>query len=156
MSLFGLEPWAVWLIIGIISVIIEIFDPAFFFLALGVGAIATSLLSLTPFIRNSLFGQLLIFAVLSFAAFLLMRKLGKKVLADSGAETNVYALKGKTGVVTQKIYPQSRGRVKIGGEEWSAICEDESEIEVDSRVVVLGIDGNKLIVKEEEAASTQL
>lgn len=58
----------VWLIIGIISVIIEIFDPAFFFLALGVGAIATSLLSLTPFIRNSLFGQLLIFAVLSFAA----------------------------------------------------------------------------------------
>lgn len=85
-----------------------------------------------------------------------MRKLGKKVLADSGAETNVYALKGKTGVVTQKIYPQSRGRVKIGGEEWSAICEDESEIEVDSRVVVLGIDGNKLIVKEEEAKFHEL
>jgi membrane protein implicated in regulation of membrane protease activity len=149
MSLFGLEPWAIWLIIGIIAVIIEIFDPAFFFLALGVGAIVTSLLSLTPLIRDSLFGQLIIFAVLSFVTFLLMKKLGKKVLADSGEETNVYALKGKTGVVTQKIYSQARGRVKIGGEEWSAICEDDSELEVDSRVVVLGIDGNKLIVKEE-------
>lgn len=149
MSLFGLEPWAIWLIIGIIAVIIEIFDPAFFFLALGVGAIVTSLLSLTPLIRDSLFGQLIIFAVLSFATFLLMKKLGKKVLADSGEETNVYALKGKTGVVTQKIYSQARGRVKIGGEEWSAVCEDDSELEVDSRVVVLGIDGNKLIVKEE-------
>ena len=149
MSLFGLEPWAIWLIIGIIAVIIEIFDPAFFFLALGVGAIATSLLSLTPLIRDSLFGQLIIFAVLSFVTFLLMKKLGKKMLADSGEETNVYALKGKTGVVTQKIYSQARGRVKIGGEEWSAICKDDSELEVDSRVVVLGIDGNKLIVKEE-------
>ena len=150
MSLFGMDPWALWLIVGIISVIIEIFDPAFFFLALGVGAIATSLLSITPFIRNSLFGQLLIFAVLSFVTFLLMRKLGKKVLADSGVETNVYALKGQTGIVTQTIQPQARGRVKVGGEEWSAICEDDSEIEVGSRVVVLGIDGNKLIVKKEQ------
>lgn len=150
MSLFGMEPWALWLIIGIISVIIEIFDPAFFFLALGVGAIATSLLSLTPFIRNSLFGQLLIFAVLSFVTFLLMRKLGKKVLADSGVETNVYALKGQTGVVTQAIRPQARGRVKIGGEEWSAISEDDSEIEAQSRIVVLGVEGNKLIVKKEQ------
>ncbi|MGI6198057.1 MAG: NfeD family protein [Candidatus Cloacimonadaceae bacterium] len=150
MSIFGMDPWAFWLIIGIISVIIEIFDPAFFFLALGVGAIVTSLLCIAPFIRNSLFWQLLIFAVLSFITFLLMRKLGKKVLADSGKETNVYALKGKTGVVTQTIPPQARGRVKIGGEEWSAISEDDSEIEAESRIVVLGIDGNKLIVKKEQ------
>lgn len=149
MSLFGLEPWAIWLIIGIVCVIIEIFDPAFFFLALGVGAIVTSLLSLTPLVRDSLIGQLLFFAVLSFVTFLLMRKLGKKVLSDSGEETNVYALKGKTGLVTQKIPSKGRGRVKIGGEEWSAICEDESEIEVGSHIVVLGVEGNKLIVKVE-------
>lgn len=149
MTLFGLEPWALWLIIGIVCVIIEIFDPAFFFLALGVGAIVTSLLSLTPFIRDNLFWQLLIFAVLSFVNFLFMRKLGKKMLSKSGEETNVYALKGKTGIVTQKIPSQARGRVKIGGEEWSAICEDDGEIEANTLIVVLDIEGNKLIVRKE-------
>ena len=149
MTLFGLDPWSFWLIIGIICVVIEIFDPAFFFLALGVGAIVTSLLSITPFIRDSLIWQLIIFALLSFLSFLLTRKMGKKMLSKSGEETNVYALKGRSGTVIQSIPSQARGRVKIGGEEWSAIAEDDAQIEQNTRIVVVGIDGNKVIVKPE-------
>lgn len=144
-----LLPWHIWLIIGIVCVIIEIFDPAFFFLALGVGAIGTSLLSLLPFVQSHIVVQLLLFAIISFITFLLMRKLGKKVMTGTEPETNVYALKGQTGIVTKEIPAHGKGYVKIGGEEWTAISEDGSSIALDERVEILGVEGNKVIVKPE-------
>jgi len=78
-------PWQIWMILGIVFIIIEIFDPAFFFISLGIGAIITSLLSMIPFLGNSVPLQIFIFAVLSFISFLFMRKLGKKVLSKPGA-----------------------------------------------------------------------
>ncbi|HQC31878.1 MAG TPA: hypothetical protein PLZ48_03805, partial [Candidatus Cloacimonas sp.] len=88
-----LLPWQIWMILGIGFIIIEIFDPAFFFISLGIGAIITSLLSMIPILGNSVPLQILIFAVLSFISFLFMRKLGKKLLSKPGGNTNVYALK---------------------------------------------------------------
>ncbi len=77
----GILPWHIWIIIGILFIIIEILDPAFFFVALGFGAILTGLLSLLPFVEASIPLQIIIFAILSFVAFLLTRHLGKKFLA---------------------------------------------------------------------------
>jgi len=145
--MFGLAAWHIWLIIGIIFVIIEIFDPAFFFLALGAGAIATAVMSLLPLIKSNIVWQLLCFAIFSFIAFLLMRKLGKKVLSHPGDETNVYALKGKTGSVTKDIPVDGKGQVKVGGEEWTAISKDNQAIASGSKVEIVEIEGNKLIVK---------
>lgn len=144
---FGLAPWHIWLILGIIFVIIEIFDPAFFFLALGVGAIVTALTSLLPFVKASIVWQLLFFAIFSFITFLLMRKLGKKVLSNPGGETNVYALKGKTGFVTKEIPADGKGFVKIGGEEWTAMGENGAGLALNSKVEIVEIEGNKVIVK---------
>ena len=45
--MIDIQPWHVWIILGIVFVIIEIFDPAFFFVALGIGAIATGPVSYT-------------------------------------------------------------------------------------------------------------
>jgi len=140
--------WHVWMILGIIFIIIEIFDPAFFFVSLGIGAIVTGLLALLPFIQNSIVLQIVLFAIFSFIAFLFTRKLSKKVLAHPGEETNVFALKGKIGSVTKAIESDARGYVKVGGEEWVAISEDNSPIDVGEKVLISGIDGNKLIVKK--------
>jgi len=142
----NLLAWHVWMIIGIGFVIIEIFDPAFFFISLGIGAILTGLFSMFPIVGNSIPVQILIFAIISFIAFLFMRKLGRKILTKSGGDTNVYALKGKTGIVTKEIPAEGKGFVKVGGEEWTAIEENQQSIETGAKVVVQGIDGNKLIV----------
>ncbi len=143
----NIEPWHVWIILGIIFVIIEIFDPAFFFIALGIGAIATGLLSL---IELSIPLQIIIFAVTSFVAFLFTRKVGKRVLRHASGETNVYALKGKTGHVTKAIPAEGKGYVKIGGEEWVAITPDNLAIEEGAKVTVIDFEGNKLIVGKTE------
>jgi membrane protein implicated in regulation of membrane protease activity len=140
--------WHIWMILGILFIIIEIFDPAFFFVSLGIGAIVTGLLALLPIIQSNILLQIFLFAILSFIAFLYMRKLGKKVLAHPGEETNVFALKGKTASVISAIAPEGKGYVKVGGEEWVAISENNTSIEENAKVTVIGIDGNKLIVKK--------
>jgi membrane protein implicated in regulation of membrane protease activity len=137
--------WQIWMIIGIICIVIEIFDPAFFFLSLGAAAIITGLISLV--IKTTTPLQIIIFAILSFLAFLSMRKLGKKILSVTDKDTNVFALKGKTGIVMKAIPEHGKGYVKIGGEEWSAIEKDNKAVEMNAKVKVIDIDGNKVIVE---------
>lgn len=144
--MFNVEPWQFWIVLGIIFVIIEIFDPAFYFIALGIGAIFTGLLSLFGFVEASVALQIILFAIISFVAFLFTRKLGKKILAHTGGETNVNALIGREAFVTQVIPADGRGRVKIGGEEWVAVAQDKGEIALGAKVTVLAIDGNKVVV----------
>lgn len=146
----AIQAWHVWITLGIIFVIIEIFDPAFFFIALGIGAIATGLLSLLPLLNTNVPLQIVIFALLSFITFLFTRKLAKKVNRRETDETNVYALKGQVGRVTKQIPVDGKGYVKVGSEEWSAISQDGSAIELDETVKVLDIEGNKLIVEKEQ------
>ena len=146
--IMSLLPWHVWMMIGIGCIIIEIFDPAFFFVSLGIGAIITGICSMLPLVGDSIPLQIMLFAIFSFISFLFMRKLGKKVLKNTTNETNVYALKGKTGFITKEIPAEGKGYVKMGGEEWPAIEETQLLVELGSKVEVVGIDGNKLIVKK--------
>lgn len=139
--------WQIWMIIGILCVVIEIFDPAFFFLSLGAAAIITGLLS---FVVGNTALQITIFAVLSFIAFLLMRKLGKKILTNAGSETNVFALKGKIGRVTKEIPANGKGYVKVGSEEWSAVEKNNLPLAEDINVLIVDIEGNKLIVEKQD------
>ena len=141
------QAWHIWMMLGIGFIIIEIFDPAFFFISLGIGAIVTSILALIPFMRDSIPLQIFSFAIFSFISFLFMRKLGRKVLKHSGSETNVNALIGQTGLVTKAIPAHGKGYVKIGGEEWSAITEDGSALALETKVHIIRIEGNKVIVR---------
>ena len=137
------DPWIIWVAIGIICIIIEIFTPGFLFLSFGLGAILTGLIAL---VIPSIALQILAFAIISLIAFLLSRKFSKKLISNNYEDTNVKALVGKTGKVTQQIPTNEKGYVKIGGEEWSAVSKDNNEIKKDARIVVNDIEGNKVIV----------
>jgi membrane protein implicated in regulation of membrane protease activity len=63
--------------------------------------------------------------------------------------TNVAALVGKKAIVIKEIAPFSFGRVKVGGEDWAAISENNATITEGKVVVVTGWEGVKLIVREE-------
>ena len=142
------DPWMIWIAIGVICMIIEIFTPGFLFLSFGLGAIITGLITLT---HIPLWAQLVVFIVISIILFLNLRKLSVKLTKET-IPTNVDALMGKKGFVTEQIPEGGKGYVKIGGEIWSAISQDETMIEVNQKILVKNIDGNKLIVKifEEE------
>ena len=142
-----MEPWMIWVGIGVICMIIEIFTPGFLFMSFGIGAILTGLISIL--VRGTAF-QILIFAVITFILFLFLRKFSKKLISESSEETNIFALIGKTGIVVKEIPDDGKGYVKVGSEEWSAIAENGKKIEDGQKILINSVEGNKLIVKIKE------
>ena len=135
--------------IGIICMIIEIITPGFLFCSFGVGAIVTGL---TGRVFDNILIQLVIFSISTLTSFLLMKRFAGFLLKkDVKSESNIYALKDKTAVVTKIILPHQKGYVKIDGEEWSAIAEDQTATMPEGSVVkILKTEGNKVIVAFED------
>ena len=141
--------WWIWVVIGILIMICEIFASGFILFSIGIGAIIAGLFALSPIF--SLPFQLFIFAITSTTSFLLMKKFSKFLLKPTNAETNIYALVGKTGIVVQPITPTKKGYVKIEGEEWSAVAEDPELTLMEGSVVeIVKTEGNKVIVKNKD------
>ncbi|MCB5250909.1 MAG: NfeD family protein [Candidatus Cloacimonetes bacterium] len=143
-----MEAWVVWLALGIVCFIIEIFTPGFFFFSFGTAAILTGLIA---YFTNNLLLQLVIYAIATFISFLLMKKFAKTIIKPDTEQSNVFALIGKQGIVTKTIPRSGRGYVKIESEEWSAVFDlDIDKIEEGTLVVVQEIEGNKAIVVPKE------
>ncbi len=137
------EAWIVWIAMGIICVIIEIFTPGFLFLSFGIGAILTGLFAL---VVPTVWVQLLTFGIITFILFINLRKISKKFMT-TGEKTNFQALEGKIGIVTDLISKDGFGHVKVGGEEWAAREINNEEIIKGVYIKVIQVSGNKLIVK---------
>ena len=137
--------WPFWLIIAGLCFVIEIYTVGFFIFWFGVVALLALLIS---FITNNRFIQVVVFLVTSSLLVVLTKPLMKKFLkTEKSIPTNYFSLIGKTGIVTEKIdSSNSTGQVKVKGELWSAIAD--SDIEKDSKVKVLSVDGVKLKVEK--------
>lgn len=137
----------VWLIFGFFMIVIEIFTPGFFAASLGISAILTSVLVLL--FPEIAFLHWLSFIVFNIIMFAFIRQIFLKYLYknDNESETNVNALIGKRGVVTEKIDDRF-GYVKVYGDLWKAVSENETEIAKGEKVEIISIDGNKVIVKK--------
>jgi membrane protein implicated in regulation of membrane protease activity len=141
-----LEPWHIWLIIGIALFIIEIFTPAFVAGSLGVGAILAAIGAVAFNLSFNM--QLVVFGVFSLLSFFAIRPIFLKYLDKSEIETNVDAMIGRQGVVIKPIEKGQYGYVKIDGDQWRAVAEDNAlVIEKDAIVKVVKIEGNTIFVE---------
>ncbi len=145
---FGqIRAWHIWLILGIGLVLAEIFTLGFFLLWFGVGAVLASLLAWLGVGRAIQVGAFIISSLLLLVS---SRTIFRSVLFRSreSIPTNIEAVKGQSGLVLKTIEGSVKpGLVKIGGEVWSAICEEEIRIATGAKVEVLQISGNKVRVK---------
>lgn len=92
--------------------------------------------------------QTIVFVVVSFISLLLTRPIVSKFKNFRVEPTNSDRVIGKTGEVVKAIKRNEYGEVKVYGNTWTAFSE--KAIKAGKKVRVLGIDGVKLIVKEEE------
>ena len=137
--------WYIWIVIGIICLIIEIFTPGFILFSIGAGAVVAGVVARwLPWQY-----QLIIFIITTLATFLLMRRFASFLLKPAGTpDSNVHALIGQTGVITKSIEPTKKGYVKLMGEEWSCIATNEGDTIVEGTIVeILKVDGNKVVVR---------
>ncbi len=92
--------------------------------------------------------QAVLFLAVSALLLLLLRPLARKHFTPKLTKTNIDALVGATGVVIEDVDNVSaRGRVKLGGMEWSARSESGEALPAGRQVQVARIEGVKVFVK---------
>jgi membrane protein implicated in regulation of membrane protease activity len=146
MELMDFFQWHWWAGLAIVLLIAEIFVPGFFLLCLGIGCVGGSLAAAMG-AGSSI--QLLAFSSFALIAFFTIRPLlMKQFWKDGGVRTNVDALIGQHGKVSQDFEAGLRlGRVSVGGDDWRAECINDSPLHVGDLVQVVRVESNTIIVK---------
>jgi len=104
-------------------------------------ALAASLLGVAVWL------QVLIFALVSGGMLVLLRPFLRRYVDPYKIRTNVDALIGRNGIVTESIDNlKAHGALKLDGLVWTARSETGAAIPAGSVVVVRAVEGVKLIV----------
>jgi membrane protein implicated in regulation of membrane protease activity len=142
-----MDEWVIWLIFAMVLVVAEIFTLTAALGVLGVAALITAVFAAflpLPF-------QLLAFTAAATAGVVLIRPIALRHMRQPQLEQfGVDALVGKPAYVLEEIGPHT-GRVRIGGEEWTARAYDETVIIPAGNVVdVMRISGSTALVYPRE------
>jgi membrane protein implicated in regulation of membrane protease activity len=139
--------WLIWAIVAVLLAVGEIFTPGMFFL--GPVALAAVAAALVALFGVGVVVQLLVFIAGSVATVAFLRPIARRHLHMPAAlRTGTAALEGTKAVVLQRV-DVNGGRVRIGGEEWSARAYmDDQVLEPGTRVEVVKIEGATALVYE--------
>jgi membrane protein implicated in regulation of membrane protease activity len=139
--------WLIWAIVAILLAVGEIFTPGMFFL--GPIALAAVIAGVVALAGVGAALQLIVFIGCSVASVLLLRPLARRHLhMPASIRTGTAALEGTKALVLQRV-DANGGRVRIGGDEWSARSYMEDGVfEPGQRVEVVKIEGATALVYE--------
>lgn len=139
--------WLAWSIAAVLLAIGEIFTPGMFFL--GPVALAAVAGAVAAAVGAAAWLQLVVFIAGAAASIGLLRPIARAHLRMPAAiRTGTAALEGAHAVVLQRVDADG-GRVRIGGEEWSARAYmPDQVIEAGTRVEVVKIEGATALVYE--------
>jgi membrane protein implicated in regulation of membrane protease activity len=139
--------WLVWVLVAIGLGVGEVLTPGLFFLGpVALAAVAAAVVSVLG--AGSSF-SLLVFIIGSLASLAILRPIARRhVRLPALSRTGTDALVGRKAVVTRRVDAHG-GRVRIGGEEWSARAYlDGQVLEEGSSVDVIQIEGATALVAE--------
>ena len=137
--------WVIWAIAALALAVGEIFTPGLFFL--GPVAVAALLALVVALLGAGPVLQVIVFIAGAAASLLLVRPIAKAHLRmPAELRTGTAALAGTKAVVLQRVDADG-GRVRIGGEEWSARAfMDGTVYQPGDRVEVVKIEGATALV----------
>lgn len=137
--------WLFWLIMATIFFVGELITIGFVLFWFGVGASVAVVLALLEF---GIYTQSIAFLLVSAILVIFSKKITKRLFKDKEIPSNIFAIIGKQCIVTQEINNlMGTGIVKVSGELWTARSADDQLLEVGTRVVVVRVEGVKLIVQ---------
>ncbi|MFA5481561.1 MAG: NfeD family protein [Bacilli bacterium] len=143
----------IWLGIFVLSIIIEAIEPDLVSIWFAAGALLAIILSVIPGVP--FWVEIIVFLVAGFVLIFSLRPLAKKYLIKKETMSNIDEKIGVKCVITKAITAFSFGEVKINGVVWTVVANEKSLVIDEGAVVtVIGVDGNKLIVKKEESEQT--
>lgn len=143
-----MDPWFFWLVGGFVLLLLELLFSGFVLICFAAAAFVVALLSLLPV---GIDAQLAGFAAATVVSFVTVRPFFLRHMKpkDGHVETNAAALAGMNGIVTEAVNPDANsGRVRVRGEEWSAVTEDGAALPTGCKVGIMRVSGNKVVVRK--------
>ena len=139
--------WSIfWILLAIVTLIIELFSVGLISSWFTVGAGCALICSLLGW---HLMVQWVVFIVVSVLGLLLFRSFWVNKMKKEIVPTNADANIGKEVIVTEDIDNLLfKGEVKVNGQLWSAQSLDGEKIDKNSKVVIRKIEGNKVFVEK--------
>ncbi len=148
--------WIIWIVIGVIFIVAEIFTLGFVLLWFGIGALLAGLMNLLGF---GYVTQFLVFAIVSAALTLLSRQILVKFLnTETKVAIGIEALPGKIGIVTESSKGVlNEAAVKVYGSVWRAYPEEgEEPLNQGEKVMITRIEGASIYVRKVKDAIPKL
>jgi len=139
--------WLVWAVVAVALAIGEVFTPGLFYL--GPVALAAVAAAAAAALGGGWVVQIVVFAAGSIASLAVLRPIARRhIRLPSALRTGTAALVGVRATVLERV-DAGGGRVKIGGEVWSARAFDERQVlEPGTQVQVAEIEGATALVYE--------
>ncbi len=134
----------VWLVLMLVFLVAEGATAAMVSLWFVLGSLAALVTSL---LGGEVWLQFVVFFLVSAVSLGLLRPLSKKFVNPRITSTNVNALPGTKGLVSEAIdNVRGQGQVKLGGVAWTARSSDDQPIPTGTLVQVDRIEGVKAFV----------
>ena len=136
--------WKLWIILSGLFIILESITTGFLVFWFAIGSVFAMVVS---FFTDNIIIQSTTFIISSTILIFATRKFVNMFL-KSDKPTTVNSFVGKIGKVTVDITPtDNTGQIKVNGELWSAISENDENIEKDTEVIITKVTGVKAVVK---------
>jgi len=139
--------WLIWIIVAVVLAIGELATPGLF--VLGLVAVAALAASVAAAVGLDVGWQLVVFGAALVGTLGIVRPIARRhVKMPAAIRTGTDALVGQRALVLERVDADG-GRVKIGGEEWSARAFMEDDvIEPGTRVQIARIEGATALVHD--------
>jgi membrane protein implicated in regulation of membrane protease activity len=140
--------WYWWIVVGLVLAVVEMLTVNLIFVMLALGAVAAAVAAAAT---GNIVLQSLVGVAVAGGALVLVRPVALRHLnLPHAVRTGTAALVGSAGLVLERVDARD-GRVKLGGEIWSARAYDPSEVlEPGTSVEVARIDGATAVVYSSE------
>jgi membrane protein implicated in regulation of membrane protease activity len=138
--------FVLWIVAAVVLAIGELLTPGLFFL--GPVALAAAVAALAAILTGAL-ASIVVFIVAALLSLLVLRPVARRhIRMPAISRTGTDALVGRKAVVTRAV-DAAGGRVRIGGEEWSARAYLDGQAFVEGTTVdVIQIEGATALVAE--------
>jgi membrane protein implicated in regulation of membrane protease activity len=140
--------WILWIVLGAVLIIAEIFTLGFVLLWFGIGALAAALVGWVGF---GVGFQFLVFTVISIVLTAMSRTIFVKYFPqdEDAVKTGIDSLPGQIGTVTLASKGAlQEGAVKVYGSVWTAFpIDDETPLVEGEKVEVVRVQGSSIYVR---------
>ena len=139
--------WLLWVLVAVGLAVGEVLTPGLFFL--GPVALAALAAAFAALLGAGTVGSLIVFVVCSVASLAILRPIARShIRVPAISRTGTDALVGRKAIVTRQVDVHG-GRVKIGGEEWSARAYVDDQVFAAGQTVdIVQIAGATALVAE--------